>query len=156
MKEKRRFRKRLLQVLAGLAAAFVPAWWTGMFDGYLWGPEQVTLWLENVRRGESRPVEDHFRVVLCWLENDPDGKSTSNVAQAFTSVEGVGFAECGSWGDLKKLVNVLLMRHRVLRLSWPLLYHHTVTGALVLLPSPPRIAPSQLRLVGRYQVQVAP
>jgi hypothetical protein len=89
VKEKRRFRKRLLQVLAGLAAAFVSAWWTGVFDGYFWGPEQVTLWLENVRRGESRPVEDRFRVVLCWLENDPDGKSTSNVAQAFASVEGV-------------------------------------------------------------------
>ena len=59
-------------------------------------------------------------------------------------------------GNLKKLVNVLLMRHRVLRLSWPLLYHHTVTGAPVLLPSPPRIAPSQLRLVEQHEVQVAP
>ena len=53
-------------------------------------------------------------------------------------------------------MNVLLMRHRVLRLSWPLLYHHTVTGALVLLPSPSGIAPSQLRLVEQSQVQVAP
>ena len=68
----------------------------------------------------------------------------------------VGFAECGSWGNLKKLVNVLLMRHRVLRFSWPLLYHHTVTWAPVLLPSPPRIAPSQLRLVEQHEVQVAP
>ena len=70
----------------------------------------------------------------------------------------VGFAEYGSWGDLEKLVNVLLMRemrHRALRLSWPLLYHHTVTGALVLLPSPPRIAPLQLRPVEQYQGQVA-
>ena len=89
MKKKKQFRKRLLKVLAGLAAAFVSAWWAGVFDGYLWGPERVTLWFENVRRGESQPVEDRFRVVLCWLENDPDGKNMSNVAQAFTSVEGV-------------------------------------------------------------------
>ena len=31
--------------------------------------------------------------------------------------------------------------------SGPHLHYHTVTGALVLSPSPPRIAPSQLRLV---------
>ena len=80
-----------------------------MFDGYLWGPERVTLWFENVRRGESQPVEDRFRVVLCWLENDPDGKNMSNIAQAFTSVEGVelvrshssvaAFGAAGDWRD---------------------------------------------------------
>ena len=31
--------------------------------------------------------------------------------------------------------------------AWPDLHYRTVTGALVLSPSPPRIAPSQLRLV---------
>ena len=31
--------------------------------------------------------------------------------------------------------------------AWPDLHYHTGTGALVLSPSPPRIAPSQLRLV---------
>ena len=31
--------------------------------------------------------------------------------------------------------------------AWPDLHYHTVTGALVPSPSPPRIAPSQLRLV---------
>ena len=36
---------------------------------------------------------------------------------------------------------------RLDRLTWPDLHYHTVTGALVLSPSPPRIAPSQLRLV---------
>ena len=38
--------------------------------------------------------------------------------------------------ELKKIKN-----------AWPDLHYHTVTGALVLSPSPPRIAPSQLRLV---------
>ena len=31
--------------------------------------------------------------------------------------------------------------------AWPDLHYHTVTGAFVLSPSPPRIAPSQLRRV---------
>ena len=31
--------------------------------------------------------------------------------------------------------------------AWPDLHYQTVTGALLLSPSPPRIAPSQLRLV---------
>ena len=36
---------------------------------------------------------------------------------------------------------------RLDRLTWPDLHYHTVKGALVLSPSPPSIAPSQLRLV---------
>ena len=47
------------------------------------------LSLENVWRGKPQPAEDRFRVVLCWLENDPDGDNMRNVAQAFTSIEGV-------------------------------------------------------------------
>ena len=31
--------------------------------------------------------------------------------------------------------------------AWPDLHYQTVKGALLLLPSPPRIAPLQLRLV---------
>ena len=31
--------------------------------------------------------------------------------------------------------------------AWPDLHYQTVTGALVLLPSPPRIPPAQLRLI---------
>ena len=34
-----------------------------------------------------------------------------------------------------------------IKMPWPDLHYQTVKGALVLLPSPPRIAPSQLRLV---------
>ena len=47
------------------------------------------LWYENVRLGRPQPSEDRFRIVLSWLENDPRGGNTSNVAQAFTSVEGI-------------------------------------------------------------------
>ena len=52
-------------------------------------PERVMLSLENVWRGKPQSAEDRFRVVLCWLENDPDGDNMRNVAQAFTSIEGV-------------------------------------------------------------------
>ena len=41
-------------------------------------------------------------------------------------------------------VRTIIRRQEV---AWPDLHYHTVTGALVLSPSPPRIAPSQLRLV---------
>ena len=43
-----------------------------------------------------------------------------------------------SWSASSKRV-----RHRE---TWPDLHYQTVTGALLLSPSPPRIAPSQLRL----------
>ena len=36
---------------------------------------------------------------------------------------------------------------RKIQTAWPDLHCRTVTGALVVSPSPPRIAPSQLRLV---------
>ena len=36
---------------------------------------------------------------------------------------------------------------RLDRLTWPDLHYSTAKGALILSPSPPRIAPSQLRLV---------
>ena len=35
--------------------------------------------------------------------------------------------------------------------AWPDLYYQTVKGALLLSPSPPRIAPSQLRLVDAWE-----
>ena len=34
-----------------------------------------------------------------------------------------------------------------IKMAWPDLHYRTATGALLLLPSPPRIPPSQLRLV---------
>ena len=38
-------------------------------------------------------------------------------------------------------------RYTVTDGAWPDLHYQTVTGALVLSPSPPRIPPSQLRLI---------
>ena len=76
--------------LVGLISATgVSAWWMGFFNALLPAPERVRLALKNVRRGEAKPLEDRFRVVLCWLENDPKGKSTRHVEQAFNEVTGV-------------------------------------------------------------------
>ena len=83
------FRTVLLSLLAVLLTAFVSTWWTGFLNEYVPGPRRAMLWLENVRQGKLQPAEDRFRVVLCWLANDPDGDNTRNVAQAFTSIEGV-------------------------------------------------------------------
>ena len=88
LKMTRWFRAGLLFV-AGLLTAFITSWWTDFLNEGLWRPERVTLLLENVRRGTPQPVEDRFRVVLCWLENDPSGNGAGNVAQAFTGVEGI-------------------------------------------------------------------
>ncbi len=109
VKKKKWLRKRLLAIALAGSAAFLSAWWAGVFAGYLWGPEQVALWLHNVRQGALESVDDRFRVVLCWLENDPDGDNTRHVALAFTSVEGIALvrhpsvvAASGAAGDWRE------------------------------------------------------
>ena len=86
-RERTSFSKLLWRAVATLIVAFVPAWWAGAFSPYFWGHPQVALWLENVQKGAPQPAEDRFRVVVCWLENDPDGDNMRSVRQAFRSVE---------------------------------------------------------------------
>ena len=76
-------------LLALVSVTGVGAWWTGMLNAYLPGPQRVRLALKNARQGRAEPLEDRFRVVLCWLENDPKGDNTRRVEQAFTRVTGV-------------------------------------------------------------------
>ena len=73
-----------LGVLAGFGS-----WCAGWLNGFVWSPERVLLLLANLGRGSEGPLTDRFRIVLCWLEGDRNGKNTKYVAQAFTSVEGV-------------------------------------------------------------------
>lgn len=87
-------KRRVGQLWKWLAAIVVMitglgAWWAGFLNHYLPCPEQVTLAVGNRLRGPAEPAEDRFRVLLCWLESDRDGRSTSNVAQAFTSIQGI-------------------------------------------------------------------
>ena len=65
------------------------AWWKGLLNQYIPCPERVWLALVNNLWGQLQPVEDHFSIVLCWLDNDRNGGDTRHVAEAFTSVEGV-------------------------------------------------------------------
>ena len=82
------FRKPLFWGVSVLLAA-LSIWLTGFLNTHLPGPERVTLFLQNVLLGDALPREDRFRIVLCWLEDDPHGDDTRYVAQAFTNVEGV-------------------------------------------------------------------
>ena len=66
------------------------AWWTGTFNAILPSPARVGCWWEHGRQGIPQPVEDCFRVVLCWLENDDNGNNARYVEQAFRGVEGEG------------------------------------------------------------------
>ena len=85
----------LLGVLAATGAGLV-VWWKGFLKEYLPSPKRVVLALRNVREGKARPIEDRFRVVLCWLENDPNGDNVGYVERAFqhTKVEGFTLFRC--------------------------------------------------------------
>ena len=82
-------KKRLYKPLLMVLSFTIVSWWAGFLNAYLPSPERTMLWLGNIRRGEAQSAVDRFRVVLCWLENDPSGDNTRNVAQAFTSIEGI-------------------------------------------------------------------
>ena len=75
----------LLSVLkaTGTGAVLV-AWWRGLLEEYLPGPKRVVLALKNVLRSKAQASEDRFRIVLCWLANDPHGDNTRHVEEAFT------------------------------------------------------------------------
>ena len=80
---------KLLWWILGAICMGLVAWWKGFLKEYLPGPKRVVLALNNVLRCKVQASEDRFRIVLCWLENDPNGDNTGNVEEAFTSVEGV-------------------------------------------------------------------
>ena len=73
----------------GVASAVLYAWLKGFLNQFLPAPERARLALGNLVRSRTPPPEHWFRVVLCWLQNDPNGDSTRNVAEAFTNISGV-------------------------------------------------------------------
>ena len=79
--------KLWVPLLAATGAGLV-AWWLGFLKQYLPGPKRAMLLLKNVLRSRAHASEDRFRIVLCWLENDPNGDNTGHVEEAFASVEG--------------------------------------------------------------------
>ena len=73
----------------GVASAVLYAWLKGFLSQFLPTPQRARLALGNLVRSRTPPPEHWFRVVLCWLQNDPNGDSTRNVAEAFTNISGV-------------------------------------------------------------------
>ena len=60
---------------------------------------------------------------------------------------GVDPARAGDQGTVDNFRRDCLRELTKLKIAWPDLHYRTVKGALLLSPSPPAIAPSQLRLV---------
>ena len=85
------------------------------------------LWLTYRTFGLKRPLRLTWRQLYRQFGVDPARANDKTTLSNFR-------ADC--LRELKKI-----------RDAWPDLHYRTVTGALLLSPSPPRIAPSQLRLV---------
>ena len=56
-------------------------------------------------------------------------------------------ANAGKHSTVKSFRVVCLRELKKIKRAWPDLHYQTVTGALVLLPSPPRIPPAQFQLI---------
>ena len=61
-----------------------------LLDGFV-EPFLRRAWLAIENRFRSKPSnsEKRFFLVLCWLDNDPQGHGTKVVARAFTRVSGI-------------------------------------------------------------------
>ena len=86
--------KKISKWLAGIVAAVIigptVAWLVGFLNPYIWPPAQARLAFENFWSDDgSRPSEDSFRFVLCWLKDDNSGEDGEAVASAFTGVKGI-------------------------------------------------------------------
>ena len=60
---------------------------------------------------------------------------------------GVDAANAGNKSTVNRFRSDCLRELKKIKWAWPGLHYQTVTGALVLLPSPPRIQSAQLRLI---------
>ena len=60
---------------------------------------------------------------------------------------GVDAGKAGNKNTVNRFRSACLRELKKIKRAWPNLHYHTVTGALVVSPSPPRIAPAQLRLI---------
>ena len=79
----------LVGIVVGVLTGAIVTWSLGFLNQLVPSPGQSFLAIENLLRAKTRPSEDRFCFVLCWLENDSNGSNTDSVAQAFSSVEGI-------------------------------------------------------------------
>ena len=85
------------------------------------------LWLSYRTFALKRPLRLTWPLLYRQFGADPARAGEATTVQNFRK-------DC--LRELKKI-----------KMAWPDLHYRTATGALLLLPSPPRIPPSQLRLV---------
>ena len=85
------------------------------------------LWLTYRTFNLTRPMRLSWKQLYRQFGADPANARNKNIVNAFRT-------DC--LRELKKIKD-----------AWPDLHYQTVTGALLLSPSPPRITPSHLRLV---------
>ena len=76
-------------IVAVVMTAAVVAWLKGFLNLLLPSPARTWLALSNLVHAPLPRRQDRFRIVLCWLEQDPNEDSARKVAQAFTSLDGV-------------------------------------------------------------------
>ncbi len=79
----------LVGIVVGVLTGAIVTWSLGFLNQLVPSPARSFLAIGNLLRAKTRPSEDCFCFVLCWLENDHNGDDTSFVAQAFSSVEGI-------------------------------------------------------------------
>ena len=68
----------MLKSILAFIGLLITTWLLGFFNEYLPSSKQAKLAIENVFEN-NEPNANKFRLVLCWLDSDHDGKNISNV-----------------------------------------------------------------------------
>ena len=81
----------LKQPIVWVVGALLVPWLSGAFNSYMLSPQRAFLvvsnFVENVR---PQPLpEEHFHVVLSWLEDDDSGDITKSVKEASQGIAGI-------------------------------------------------------------------
>ena len=81
----------LKQPIVWVVGALLVPWLSGAFNSYMLSPQRAFLvvsnFVENVR---PQPLpEEHFHVVLSWLEDDDSGDSTKSVGEALQGIDDI-------------------------------------------------------------------
>ena len=78
------------EILALLVSTgLITAWAAGSLEPLVPSPARAWLALENTWQEPPSRSGDRFRIVLCWLKGDDNGKDTGTVEEAFSGVNGI-------------------------------------------------------------------
>ena len=79
----------ITSIVTSLVTALVVVWFSQALVQDVPSPQRLLLRIQNALSATPSRAEGSFRIVLCWLENDWNGKDTRNVEDAFSGVEGI-------------------------------------------------------------------